>query len=118
MILSNIIQRATNFGTFRSRDNFFSFTLKILFYIIPAVVLGSYTDLTIKRLDENKALGENTLYYILLQTFIVISTQYLFLKFLSDFMSEFQVTIAGGYFIVLYFGMQTNYIHMIKEYIN
>jgi hypothetical protein len=41
---------------------------------------------------------------------------YLILVFLSDFISEFQVTIAGGYFIVLYFGMQTNYIDMIKNY--
>ena len=30
-------------------------------------------------------------------------------------MSEFQVTVAGGYFIVLYFGIQTNYIDMFKE---
>lgn len=33
-------------------------------------------------------------------------------------MSEFQVTIAGGYFVVLYFGIQTNYIRMIKEYLD
>jgi hypothetical protein len=118
MRLPDIIERATNFGTFRSRDNFFSFTLKILFYIIPAVILGNYTDIIIKKLQEYKTLGDNTLYYILLQTFIVISTQYLFLEFLLEFISEFQITIAGGYFIVLYFGMQTNYIRMIKDYIN
>jgi type III secretory pathway component EscS len=118
MRLPDIIQRATDFGTLRSRDNFFSFTLKILFYIIPAVILGNYTDIIVKRLQEYKTLGENTLYYILIQTFIIISTLYFILKFLSDFISEFQVTIAGGYFIVLYFGMQTNYISMIQEYIN
>lgn len=117
MRLYDIIQRATDFGTLRSRDNFFSFALKILFYITPAVIFGNYTDVTIKRLQEYKVLGENTLYYILLQTLIIISTLYLILVFLSDFISEFQVTIAGGYFIVLYFGMQTNYISMIKEYI-
>ena len=94
-----------------------SFTLKVLLYIIPAVILGNYTDITVKRLQEYKTLGENTLHYILLQTLIVISTMYVILKMLSDFISEFQVTIAGGYFIVLYFGMQTNYIHMIQEYI-
>lgn len=118
MKLSDIIQRATDFGTLRSRDNFFSFTLKILFYIIPAVILGNYTDIIIKRLQKDKVFGGNILYYILLQTLIVISTLYLILIFLSDFISEFQVTIAGGYFIVLYFGMQTNYISMIKEYIS
>jgi undecaprenyl pyrophosphate phosphatase UppP len=117
MTLHNIIERATDFGTFRSRDNFVSFTLKIVIYIIPAVVLGNYTDITIKRLQENKVLGDNTLYYILLQTLIVISTQYLFLSFLLKFASEFQSTIAGTYFIVLYFGIQTNYISMMKDYI-
>jgi undecaprenyl pyrophosphate phosphatase UppP len=117
MRVYDIIERATDFGTFRSRDNFVSFTLKIILYIIPAIILGAYTDITIKKLQEYKALGNNTIYYILLQTLIVISTQYLFLTFLLQFISEFQTTIAGGYFIVLYFGMQTNYIHMIKEYI-
>jgi hypothetical protein len=41
-----------------------------------------------------------------------------FFSFALKFTSEFQVTIAGSYFIVLYFGMQTNYIRMIKHYIN
>lgn len=117
MKLHNIIERGTDFGSFRSRDNFFSFALKIILYIIPAVILGSYTDMTIKTLQKYEVLGDNTLYYILLQTFIVISTQYLFLAFLLKFTSEFQLTIAGSYFIVLYFGIQTNYIRMIKDYI-
>lgn len=117
MRIYNIIEKATDFGTLRSRDNFFSFTLKILIYIIPAVILGNYTDNTIKRFQEYKELGDNKFYYILLQTLIIILTQYIFLVFFFNFISEFQVTIAGSYFIVLYFGMQTNYIHMIKEYI-
>jgi hypothetical protein len=49
-----IIQRATDFGTFRSRKNFFSFTLKCIFYIIPAVILGNYTDITIKIIKKIK----------------------------------------------------------------
>jgi len=118
MKLLNIIQRATDFGTFRSRENFFSFTLKCIFYIIPAVILGNYTDMTIQNFKKDKELGDYTLYYILLQTFIIISTLYLILIFLTSYTNEFQLTLAGGFFIVLYFGIQTNYIHMIKEYIN
>jgi hypothetical protein len=116
MTIYDIIERATDFGTLRSRDNFFSFTLKILIYIIPAAILGNYTDNTIKRVQEYKSFGDNNIYYILLQTLIIILTQYIFLAFLFNFSSEFQLTIAGGYFIVMYFGMQTNYFHMIKEY--
>lgn len=51
MRIYNIIEKATDFGTLRSQDNFFSFTLKILIYIIPAVILGNYTDNTITPLD-------------------------------------------------------------------
>jgi len=35
---------------------------------------------------------------------------------LKDYMSEFQASVAGGYFIALYFGIQTNYIIMLKDY--
>lgn len=116
MKLFDIIQRATEFGTFRSRATFASFTLKCIIYIIPAIILGYYTDVTIKSIKERKVLGENGFYYILLQTFIIISTLYLILLFLYDFTSEFQVTIAGGFFMVLYFGLQINYINMINEF--
>jgi hypothetical protein len=118
MKLLNIFKRALDFGTLRSRKNFFSFALKCLFYIIPAIILGNYNDAIIKKMKEEKKFGDHVLYYILLQTLIIISTLYTILLLLTNYTSEFQVTIAGGFFSVLYFGMQTNYIRMIKEYIN
>lgn len=118
MKLAKIIENATDFGTFRSRKHFLSFILKIFIYIIPATLLGNYTDEFVKEWREQKTLGDNTIHYILLQTVIVITTLYLLLRFLSGFISEFQASIAGSYFIVLYFGMQTNYIHMIKQFMN
>ena len=39
MKLVEIIERATDFGSFRSSQNFFSFTLKMILYIIPAVII-------------------------------------------------------------------------------
>lgn len=118
MKLLNIFDRGTDFGSFRSRTNFFSFTIKCIFYIIPAVILGNYTDITIERIKKDKKMGDSVLYYILLQTLISIITLYIFLLLLANYTSEFQVTIAGGFFSVLYFGMQTNYVDMIKEYMN
>lgn len=118
MVLGNIVRRATEFGTFSSRQDFLSFTLKIMFYIIPAVICGNYTDIVIKKLQEDNVFGDNMLYYISLQTLIIISTMYLIVVYLTDYTKEFHITIAGGYFIVLYFGIQTNYITMIKEYIS
>jgi len=118
MNVTDIFQRATAFGTSRSRSTFASFTLKILFYIVPAVILGYSTDRFIKQLKKEQALGTNLLSYILTQTFLIIATVYIIVVFLADFMSEFQVTFAGGFFIVLYFGIQLEYIHMIQKYID
>ena len=118
MKLYNIFERAIDFGSFSSRENFFSFALKCTFYLVPALLLGNYTDRIIEKKRKDKVLGDNILYYIILQTLIIISTLYLIIIFLTSYTNEFQSTIAGGFFSVLYFGMQANYISMIKEYIN
>ena len=118
MKLSKIIDRATDFGTLRSRNDLLSFTLKIMVYIIPAVILGHFTDITVKKFRTHTVFGKVITNYILLQTILNIVTLYLFILFLPRFMSEFQTTVSGGYFIVLYFSMQTNYIDMLKEYMN
>jgi hypothetical protein len=117
MTPSDIIKSAFEFGTKRSENNFFSFTLKIFFFILPAIILGKFTDVFVEKLEKNKVLGETMFFYILLQTLINIVTMYLILILFSDFTSEFQVTLAGSYFIVLYFNIQTNYIDMINKYI-
>ena len=114
----NIMERATDFGSVRSRKHFLSFLLKIWLYILPAITLGNYTDITVQTMQTYQILGDNTFYYILLQTLIIISTLYLFLILFYDFMSEFTNTMAGSYFIVLYFWMQTNYIQMLKTLLN
>jgi len=63
------------------------------------------------------AFGQDTINYIVFQTLIILFTLYIFVIFLKDFTSEFQKSIAGSFFIVIYFGMQTNYLRMIKEYL-
>lgn len=118
MKILNIMERATDFGSIRSRKHFLSFLLKIWLYIIPALILGNYTDVTIQNLETSQIFGDNALYYIVLQTICIVTTLYFFVILFYDFTSEFTNTIAGSYFIVLYFGIQTNYIHMLKEYIN
>lgn len=118
MKIGNIIERATDFGSARSRKYFLSFLLKIGLYIIPAVILGNFTDITVQQMETSQLLGENTFYYILLQTLFIISTLYIFVILFQDYVSEFQDTIAGSFFVVLYFGMQTNYIDMLKYFMD
>jgi hypothetical protein len=117
MKISKVIERATDFGSRRSRKDIFSFSLKILFYIIPAVILGDYTDTTIQNLRMRREFGDDLIKYIMLQTLVIVLTMYIFIIFLKSFMSEFQKSVAGSFFIVLYFGMQTKYLHMMKEYL-
>lgn len=118
MELFKIIDRTTDFGTLRSRNDLLSFSLKIMIYIIPAVILGHFADIFIKNNRIHNVFGKDVIYYILLQTVLNILTLYVFILFFPRFMSEFQTTISGGYFIVLYFSMQNNYINMWKEYMN
>lgn len=96
--------------------NVFSFIIKCIFYIIPAVILGNYTDIIVERIQMKHKLGDHIVYYILLQTLIIIVTLYIIILLLTSYTDEFQLTIAGGYFIVLYFGLQTNYIQMINDF--
>lgn len=118
MQLSRIIERSTDFGTFRSRNDLISFTLKIMFYIIPALILGHLTDVYIKKIRADNVFGKDIIYYILLQTSLNILTLYVFVLLLPKFTSEFQTTLSGGYFSVLYFSMQNSYMDMLKEYMN
>lgn len=50
MKIKKILNLATDFGTFNSRQHFVAFALKCLFYIIPAVIVGNYTDITVIKL--------------------------------------------------------------------
>ena len=81
------------------------------------MILGDYTDVSITNLKMRYAFGQDTINYIVFQTLIILFTLYIFVIFLKDFTSEFQKSIAGSFFIVIYFGMQTNYLRMIKEYL-
>lgn len=118
MKIKNVMERSTNFGSKCSRKNFFSFTFKIILYILPAIIIGHYTDIIIKKLKIHEVFGKNNIYYILLQTLFIIITLYLFVLLSKDYVNEFQETIAGSFFIVIYFGIQINYIYMLKEYMN
>jgi flagellar biosynthesis component FlhA len=116
-LLNNMNEHMIKCLKYYSQCVFLSFTLNCIVHIIPAVILGNYTDIFIQRIKKDKKLGDNILYYILLQTLIIIATLYLFLLFITVYTNDFVVTLYGEFFIVLYFSVQTDYIHMIKDYI-
>lgn len=118
MKIYKTFNRIFKFGPPYYRHDLMSFTIKTLIYIIPAVILGHFTDIAVKKSRTRKIFGKNIIFYILFQTIINIVTLFLLTLLFPRFMSEFQTTISGGYFIVLYFSIQTNYINMLKEYMS
>jgi hypothetical protein len=114
----NIFEKAIDFGSLRSRDNILSFSFKFVFYFLPSLLLGYFTDKLINNIKNREILGDNVIYYILLQTIIIIITLYTFIILFDKYISEIQKTISGSIFIVMYFGIQSNYINMTKEYLN
>ena len=111
----DIFQQSIEFVILATGKDFFPFALKCLFYIIPPAIIGNYTDLIVKILKNKKKFGNYTPYYVLIQTLIIILTLYLINVFLSNYVSKIHITVAVSFFSVLYFGIQTNYIRMIKE---
>ena len=59
MELSKIIDRTTDFGTLRSRNDLLSFALKIMIYIIPAVILGHFTDIFVQINRTHNVFGKD-----------------------------------------------------------
>jgi hypothetical protein len=49
MKLLKIIDRSTYFGSFREQNDLLLFTLKIMIYIIQAVILGHFTDINVQK---------------------------------------------------------------------
>lgn len=45
-----------------------------MFYIIPAVILGHYTETIVEKIKIDTVFGDYLLNYILLQTIIMITT--------------------------------------------
>ena len=59
--LLTMIEHATDFGSFRSRIHLFPFLLKIIMYIIPAIILGHYTDVIVKKMKSVQKLQCTTI---------------------------------------------------------
>lgn len=115
--MQTIISRATNFGTFESRKGIYSFMLKILFFMIPAIIIGHSIDTYIENMRKKGILGNNYINYIILQTIIILFIMYIFVIYFSRFAKEFQTTTAGAFFIAMFFGFQSNYVNDIKQFI-
>ena len=115
--LQTAIAEGSSFGT-KNTTKLSGFIVKVMFLIIPGIVLGHYIDQYIAKLKRTNQLGNSPVAYIGAQLLTNIAVLYGISKLNKAYTQEFQNTYAGLFFVSLFFGMQTNLISSIQEALN
>jgi NO-binding membrane sensor protein with MHYT domain len=112
------LKRALSFGNGDAEKTFDSFFMKIILFMLPAVLLGYGIDATVDHLRTKKTLGNSYDTYITLQTVVIIIAMYLFVVLFESYAREFNTTLAGGFFLTMFFGFQMHYFNDLKHVLN
>jgi hypothetical protein len=105
------------FGTVHARNSFFLFVLKTFMFIFPAILISHILDEEMNKI-YNKTQSD-PLHCIMLMVHIItiIGIMYFFIFFFERYSYEFQTTIAGSFFIAMFFGFQPYFMEHLKYYI-
>lgn len=87
-----------------------TFTIKFLSLAIPGAFLGHYADQAILKVQRMELLGQYHLPYLILQLFLWIVMFYSLFVFAPGYTKEFQYSIAGIFFVALFFSVQDNFV--------
>jgi len=87
-----------------------SFTIRVITQALPGVILGHYLDQGIYWAQTQKWMGSSAVPYTLIQILAWILIFYSMLYFIPSYATEFQGTMAGIFFITLFFIVQTNFV--------
>lgn len=87
-----------------------SFTIRIITQALPGVILGHYLDQGIYWTQTQKWMGTSAAPYMFAQIVAWILIFYSMLYFIPSYATEFQGTMAGIFFITLFFIVQTNFV--------
>jgi len=112
--LTNSVREGLQFGT-QNHTDFIPFTVKFLALAIPGIVIGHYLDQGIYKLQKTKHLGTSFLHYLALQIAAWIIIFYAMFRFLSDYAAEFQSSVAGIFFVALFFTVQENFVTNLQN---
>ena len=111
-IEKNLLHSVTEGLTFGS-DNYtsmLSFTIRIITLALPGIVLGHYLDQGIYWTKKQKLLGASAVSYMVAQILAWVLIFYSIFIFASSYAMEFQGTVAGIFFVTLFFTVQTNFV--------
>jgi hypothetical protein len=101
--------------------DFFPFTIKFMWFVIPAILLGHTIDQGVSVLRRRETLGKDRKglgSYLLIQLLIWLLLFFFFYNFTPNYAREFQGTAAGIFFIALFFAVQTNFVDMLQNVLN
>ena len=113
-MLTDAISEGLHFGI-KTHKNFVPFTIKLMAMAIPGIILGHYLDQSILWLQLHKYAGNMPVVYTALQLSMWIVLYYLLLKYANGFAIEMQDSIAGIFFVTLFFIVQTNFVSNLQH---
>ncbi len=112
----NIINKSFTPNYHHYRDNsIMVFFLHTIFLLVPGIILGHIIDRTIWYLKKNEKLGNINLIYIILQIILNVIILYFLYEISNHYAKELQNTLAGVFFIALFFNMQIHFVINLQE---
>lgn len=97
------------------------FSIKFLWFVIPAVLLGHAIDQGVLVLRRRETIGKDRMGlsgYLIIQLLIWLLLFFAFYNLTPNYAREFQGTAAGIFFIALFFAVQNNFVDMLQKVLN
>ena len=112
-VTSNLSEGLT-FGT-QNHSAFIPFTVKFLALALPGIAIGHYLDQSIYWTQKRRLLGPSHAAYLSLQISAWVLLFYILFQFAATYAAEFQSSVAGIFFVALFFTVQTNFVANLQE---
>jgi len=114
-VTSNLSEGLT-FGT-ENHSAFIPFTVKFLALALPGIALGHYIDHGIELAQRERLLGSTLMAYLSVQISVWVILFYLLFQFAAAYAAEFQSSVAGIFFVALFFTVQTNFVANLQKFL-
>jgi hypothetical protein len=90
------------------------FLIRFLSLAIPGAILGHYVDQIVLKVQRLQLLGYFKLPYVFFQLLVWAVLFYVLFVFAPGYTKEFQRTIAGIFFVALFFSVQPNFVSNLQ----
>jgi hypothetical protein len=107
------IEDGFNFGK-KHNGHPIPFVIRFLSLAIPGAFLGHYADQAVLKVQRLNLLGILKVRYVFLQLFLWAAMFYVLFLFAPGYTKEFQMSIAGIFFIALFFSVQENFVKNLQ----